>query len=329
MGKGSGGGNQTVTQVNIPSYAKPYYQVLMREAVRYVQRKANGKPKYDEAKYAEYTAKRVADLQSQTTDALNDIKHIDPFNTQMDYGVDTQKTSVTSLGTLISYTPAEIEDDRNFTQAKAQPYMTGYEIEVADKAVARINREFDRQAAERAAEAVAAGALGGTRFAVATQMANEERNIRIGELYANATKEGYVFAAEMYARDTDRDVGIDEANLQAKISAKQLNLSAIQTKAQIAGVVFDEGVTITEAKLKVADANVKAGDIKRQYNQQKLDQYYKDFVNQRDWHKQNLGFLAATMKSVPQGVNSDVVTTEGGNNFGTAIAGLATLMGGK
>jgi len=69
----------------------------------------------------------------------------------------------------------------------------------------------------------------------------------------------------------------------------------------------------------------KSGATRQALSQAAMEQAYKDFVNQRDYERQNVNWLTGIMAGVPVGAQSEVLQYEGAPNpYSTALGlGLA------
>lgn len=123
--------------------------------------------------------------------------------------------------------------------------------------------------------------------------------------------------ANLRAQDLQYDVGIKNA---------QIDVSRAGAMGQIGGQYAGLGQTVHG--LGAADANnmLKIGLMQDQQEQAKLDTAYNDFVNQRDYDRQNLAMMAGLIHGMPMPTNSDVSVYQNANPYSQMLgAGIGAM----
>jgi hypothetical protein len=162
-------------------------------------------------------------------------------------------------------------------------YMNPYMTNVADVAARELTRRSDMQRVANQAQATQAGAFGSSRADIVE--AERQRNLQqgLGDIYTQA--QARAFDTALKAAQTDR-------------------------KQQLAsGLGMAQTASAADA-LESSDLNrqLGIGGLQRGMDQAILDQGYNQFVQERDYPKQQLGFYSDILRGVPTG---SMTTTTG------------------
>ena len=162
-------------------------------------------------------------------------------------------------------------------------YMNPYMTNVADIAARELTRRSDMQRVANQAQATQARAFGGSRADIVE--AERQRNLQqgLGDIYTQA--QARAFDTALKASQTDR-------------------------KQQLAsGLGMAQTASAAEA-LEAADIGrqLGIGQLQRGMDQSVLDLGYNQFVQERDYPKQQLGFYSDILRGVPTG---SMTTTTG------------------
>ena len=162
-------------------------------------------------------------------------------------------------------------------------YMNPYMTNVADVAARELTRRSDMQRVANQAQATQARAFGGSRADIVE--AERQRNLQqgLGDIYTQA--QARAFDTALKAAQTDR-------------------------KQQLAsGLGMAQTASAADA-LEAADINrqLGIGGLQRGMDQAVLDLGYNQFVQERDYPKQQLGFYSDILRGVPTG---SMTTTTG------------------
>ena len=139
---------------------------------------------------------------------------------------------------------------------------------------------------------------------------------------------------------------VGQQNLQAKMQAQQmreqsrqfganLGLQGLQQAMAGAQTLGGLGSAQQEAQLRRLGAQGQVGAEQRAYQQQLLDQAYGDFLRQRDYPLEQLGYFSNLMRGVPVGLSSTQTAYQAPPSAVSQLAGagigalgLSRLMGG-
>jgi len=285
MGKGNKQA-QSSTQTNItelPEYARPYVDNLLKrtEAESLNQ-------------YQPFQGQRIA----QSGD-FQDI--VDSRNMVRDVANRGLPELDEAIGGM-----RDISRRGQFTGAVADQYMNPYMENVVGRQKDAAIRDFNRMGAARNAQAVNAGAFGGSRQGVADYLAQEGLQQQLGDIDAAGREAAFRDARAGF--DADRQVGMTGLGQLATMGGSR-------RAGDIQGAQLLEG--IGKAQLGEQQAG--------------LDMNYQDFLTQQNFNKDQLGFLSNILQGVPIAPNKEISNFQNYNPMqqalGAGIAGLGLYRG--
>ncbi len=316
MGKESSGGVQqqpvssTVTQSNLPEYARPYFEELMNRGSAESQRP-----------YEAYPGARLQNFAPNEQAAFGMVQDLAQQGTPGALTAAADRTQQ-AAGFQTDFTPSQFQGGIFNNQAAGQ-YMSPYIDQVLNRQQARTMQRFGEAQGGRDARAVNAGAFGGSRAGVVDEVARREMNMQLSDNEARALDQAYTQAGGLFQSDQARRLqaeGMGEtsrgAAAQFGLQNEQIGLQAGQQFMGIAGLG-------DQIALQRASALGVAGAQERSLGQQGLDIGYSDFINQRDYPRQNLQFQSSLLRGVPISAQSEVTNYQAPPNTGTQLAGLA------
>ena len=188
MGKGKSSPaptEQTVVQSNLPKYFQPYAEDLLKRG------QAESK-----AAYQPYQGQRMA---NEGQDILDSRTMVRQAAGQGIAGLpQAQAATMSGLGRALQGMGYQAGQ---FDSAAAQQYMSPYMQQVVDVQKQRAIQDFNQQNANRAAQAVQAGAFGGSRQAVAQAMAGQELSQQLADIQATGQQKAFEQAQGQFERD--------------------------------------------------------------------------------------------------------------------------------
>jgi hypothetical protein len=121
----------------------------------------------------------------------------------------------------------QYQQPERFTGAAVEQYMSPYMQSVVEQQQRQAQLEFERQGAARAAQAVQAGAFGGSRQAVQEALAEEALARQVGDIQARGAQTAFEQAAQQFGLDraarmeTEQRQAGEFARVQAGAAAEQ------------------------------------------------------------------------------------------------------------
>tara|TARA_R110000822_G_scaffold86011_5_gene200756 strand:- start:1310 stop:2377 length:1068 start_codon:yes stop_codon:yes gene_type:complete len=348
MGKGGAQATTQTVKQDVPDWAKPYYTDIL------------GKSKsLSEEAYSPYGAQRVA---GESADLGTSQQMVRGFAGQPIVGFGEAQGTLGGLGDLagllgqqqpgqFSATQGQefgFDPTRQFGGAEVQQYMDPYMQTVVGRQQDDAFQQFQRMQAGRDAQAVQAGAFGGSRQAVQQGMAEEALGRQLGDIQATGSQRAFEQAQMQFERD--RAASMTTEQRQAAEAARVQGID-VGEQARVQGATADEAMRQREFQLQnmgfSADmarevANLgeraRAGDIQAAQlleaqglgqmarDQAGLDVAYQDFLRQQQFPSQQLGTYSNILRGLPVGDAGTQTTTQPYNPLQQALgAGISAV----
>lgn len=286
---GGGGGDQTVTQNNVPKEVMPQYVGAVDKAWELQNRE-----------YTPYDGQRVAgfsDLQTQAQSGAANLTTPGQFQTATDLATQAGTNGV-STG---SFTDPGV----------AASYMNPYVDQVVGRQMREANRQFDTRQLDANTATISRGGLGGYRDQLSRSEAQRNQDMRLDDIMTQGYGAAYDNAGRMFTADAGRQLDADKASMGGALDASR-------TLTGIGGQQFDAQGRIINTQ------NTLGGQVQG-LDQRYLDTGYNDFLDQRNWDWGQL----ANFRNIVSGINTGQTTTTtqpSGNNMGQLVgAGLSGL----
>jgi hypothetical protein len=325
MGKGSSqptNTTQTVTQ-DVPSWARPYYTDIL------------GKSKaLTEQPYVPYPGQRLA---QDTGDLMGSQQIIRDVAGSPIAGFGQAAGTMSGLGGMslglgqqqpgqFSATQGQefgFDPTRQFTGDELARYMDPYMDTVVRRQQEDAFEQFRRMQAGRDAQAVTAGAFGGSRQAVQQGIAEEALGRQLGDIQATGQQRAFEQAQQQFERDRTAQMRREQEMADEAARVQGIDVSE---QARVQGATADEAMRQREFQLQsmgfTADMareiatlgeRARAGDIQAAQlleaqglgemarEQAGLDMAYQDFLRQQQFPQDQLGFYSGILRGLPVG----------------------------
>lgn len=302
----SGGGSQTSTgttySTNLPEYARPYWERLV------------GRTEAESTKpYQAYPEQRVAQFNPSQQRAASATMGVAPS------GYTNVGQVAQDYGQGPRYTPINVSAQKWTDPGVAQSYMDPYARDVTNIAIRDAQTRFDEQAAGARMQAARAGAYGGSRQAIVEAARQRDLDQNLGDMSLKGLQQAWQSGIGAFGADQARDLQAAGMNIGQAQYADQSAAQRAQALAALYGQQQQLG-------LQGAQAMMGVGNQEQAQAQRELDVGYQDFVNQRDYERQNLAFLNSIIRGMPAQPNQDVTQVNQTNPLsqaaGLGIAGL-------
>ena len=335
-GKGGGGGGGPTTQTsystNLPEYAKPYYEELLKQTGKQVYSTDPSGNVTGVKPYTQYGGEQIAGFTPQQLAVQEQVSGMQTptgFNQALGglnvgqytgYGAAGQ-----GLGQAFGYTPQAI-NAQMFSPAAAQYYQSPYQQNVTDIALREARRQGDIAKQQGALGAIGRGTFGGGRQALL--QAEGERNVQqnLGDIQARGSQASYENAQKQFLADQANRMQAQQLTQQGQQYAaglgKDVGLAGLQ-----AGIDTSKGLAATAASQQIADLErlkaqaASAGE--QQAMQQKInDLKYQVFQEQKNYQKNQLEYLSAILRGNAGALGSTQVQYSPAPSIGSQIGGL-------
>ena len=136
------------------------------------------------------------------------------------------------------YSGYDFDPSRQFGTDEANRYMSPYMNAVVEDQKSKAIRDFERQGAGRAAQAVQAGAFGGSRQAVQEALAEEALQDRLGSIGASGSQAAFEQSQQQFERDRaaqERQLGMqvgEFGRVQSGLASEQGRVDALRLQEQ-------------------------------------------------------------------------------------------------
>ena len=310
------GGLCTNTATELPSYSETVQGTTLPAFVA-----AGGKEIYEQARelaqseFPLFTGERVATygtdaegnplrLTEREREGLDLLANNTGYQTILD-------DATTMAGTL----GQGFEGMDAFDADTVNQYMDTFQTSI-DPALEQLERERDIRQRQNSADAIRAGAFGGSRLGVREAMTDAEIARAGSDLRRQAGRDALQFASQRYDADRASDRADFETDEASRLRATE-TLSALAPLSQ----------ALTEQQ---AGGLLTAGEAERQLDQQSLDLAYQDFLAQKQFPFEMLNFALGALQGIPY----ETLTRQqvSGNQFlqqpsiyGQTIGGLGSL----
>jgi hypothetical protein len=304
--------SSTVTQTNLPEYARPYFENLLNRTQ--AQSYQNYQP-YGAARVAGFTPEQTAVQQGYSN-----------LGSPSQFGQATQGMNIAGgmglgaagagLNQALAYNPASAQ---NFGSTQAQQYTNPYQQNVTNTALREaINKGMlDRNAGM--AGSIGRGTFGGARQALMQSEQNRGLNQQLGDIQMQGSQQGYQNAQTQFNADQARQ---QQAQQYAAGLGQQLFGTGLQGVQQAATGLGALGAQQQVSDISRLQAQQGAAAQKQALQQTQLDTAYQDFLRQRDYPQEQLGFYSNILRGLPVQLASTQQTYAAPPSIGSQIGGL-------
>lgn len=251
---------------------------------------------------------------------------------------------------------------RDFNSAAAQQYMSPYQQAVTDVAKRTAAQEGQLMQNQVAANAARNGAFGGSRFGLEQAKVYNDTGQRLSDIQVQGSQSAYDRAMQQFNTDQGRRLQADTTNAGSGLQALLANQAARNASYQFGGQNMMTAQQMAEQSRQFAnDAGLRGADLAARTGlsaasqlgdlgtreqtsalerlnalttagnqQQALDQRYADtayenFVNARDFDRNNLQFLSGLLRGNPVSTRQDTVVPQPSTASQLGGLGLAGL----
>lgn len=324
MGGSSGGGgtptSSTTNTSNLPEYARPYFERIMGRAEA-----ESNQP------YVAYPQQRIAGFTGDTNRASDITRNVANQGTPgVNAGMGMTQQAANAGFNAGNYQSNAIEQQA-FGQQQADQYMSPYMNNVIQRQKDAALRDYNEGRAGRDTQAINAGAFGGYRDAIQQGVAQRGLANRMNDIDASGRQQAYSNAQQQYNADRAASIGAQTTTEQQRLAGAQYGLAGanlgMQAGAQMGALnAQQQGLTLAQAQALNAQ-----GTAQQNLEQRGLDTAYQDFINQRDFAKNQIAYQSNILRGVP--VQPTTVQTQYSNPnpmsqyAGLGIAGLGLARG--
>lgn len=347
---GSGGGSQTSTSTstNLPTYAQPYYQELLKQSGKNVfttdkdgyvtgVKGAGELPQQKRVGMQELTKQGIAGIAGLETPGQF-AKATEGLTAGQGMGFNAAQQG---LGRAFDYNPQNVAamevGTQNFGQDAANFYMNPYQQNVTNMALREAQQQGDVQRQAGAMGAISRGTFGGARQAL--MQAEGDRNLMrtMGDIQAQGSQQAFQNAQQQFQADQARQLQAQQANQAAGLQADQLNqqgqqfsaglgkdigLAGLSTGVDSSRLLGALGIEQQNAELSRLQAKVAAGEKEQAQLQGETDTDYQNRMSALNYEKQQLQFYSDILRGNANALGSTTVQYAPAPSIASQAAGF-------
>lgn len=347
--KGGGSSTQTSYSTNLPEYAKPYYDELLKQTGRETFATDSLGRVVGVQAYQPYQGQRVAGFspaQLATQQETMNMRTPEGFGQGIAGLSAGQQGSLTAaqagLGQALGYQAGPLEQmgvrqAPVFDNGIASFYMSPYQQNVTDIALQEARLEADRQRSQSALGSISRGTFGGARNALAQATADTGNVANMAKIRAQGQQDAFLNAQQQFERDRTAGMATDRTNLESELDRRKLEQQAQQFQAGLGKDLFATGLSglsdtskgigalasaEQDAILSRLQAQSAVGNAQQQLAQDVLDKQYQEAMEQRDWGKRQLEFYSNILRGNAGALGTTQVQYSPAPDPTSQIAGL-------
>jgi hypothetical protein len=295
-GGGGGGGSQPQTSTtyssNIPEYAKPYVETMLGAAQKQIYTTDSSGQATGFKPYTPYSTNMndyVAGFSPMQQQAFSTVANL---QVPTQYEAATGLAGATGLGSMgLSGQMARTGADyaRMATDPRAtQAYMSPYMQNVVDYQKAQAARDYQIQNQARQAQAVGAGAFGGSRQAIVQSEADRALQSQLQGITATGAQQAFQNAQQQ-----------QQFGAQLGLQGQQGALQGLGQALQSAQTIGQLGTSTLGAETQIAGLQQQMGAQQQQLEQQKINQAIQNYATAQQYPYMQLGILNSLLRGLP------------------------------
>lgn len=309
MGGKGGGGSKTTTQLD--PMLKPYVKFALSEGQRqYENRAGNYKP---------YGGETVADFTPDTRDYFSGVRNLTAGTQGTAEAQDMASEAASAAMNRPGYTAGQFGVG-NLSQDQINAYMNPYTENVINTQLAGMQKRAGEQAAALRTRQASAGALGGSRGAVESVLADRESQQLMADTEAKLRAQGYDAATATALTQQERQLQAQRDAEAARQFEEEAGLARGEYGLTAASRIANLAAQERDMETQRLEALRGIGTQQQLMSQAELDDLYKRYIEERDWDKNELADLASIAYGAPAG---SVAQTSQSYNPWATLGGLA------
>jgi hypothetical protein len=303
---GGGGGTQTSYSTNLPEYAKPFYEELLKQTGKQVyQTDASGNVTGVQ-EYTPYTGERVAGFTPEQKAVQSEVAGMTTpggfgaagaglgMGTGLGFGA-----AGAGLGQAFGYNPMAISGG-TFDAPAASYYMSPYQSNVTDIAVREARKQADLAKTAGMSGAIGRGTFGGARQALMQSEQERGAQQNIANIRAQGQQDAYLNAQKMFESDQARRMKAAELGQQGQQFAagigKDIGLGGLQAGMEGAAKTGALAATEQVSNLERLKAQAASAGEKQALQQEINNLQYQQFQEQKNYQKAQLDYLSNILR---------------------------------
>ena len=333
-GGGGGGGSTTQTSysTNLPEYAKPYYEELLKQTGQQVYQTDTSGNVTGVKQYTPYTGERVAGFTPEQqavhtqTAALTQPGQFGAATSGLGAGATMGLgAGMAGLGQAFGYAPTTTSGGV-FTPGAASYYMNPYQQNVTDIALRQASLQGAKDKAAGALGAIGRGTFGGARQALMQSEQQRNLNQQLSDIQAQGSQQGYLNAQQQFQADQLRRLQAEQLNQQAAQYraglGKDIGLAGLTAGLQGSQALGALGATQQASDIERLKAQAASAGESQALQQEKLNQQYQTWQEQQNYQKAQLDYLSNILRGNAGALGSTQVAYSPAPSLASQLGGL-------
>ena len=204
---------------------------------------------------------------------------------------------------------------QQFGAAQAAQYMSPYQQAVTDVALRKAQEEATRQQSRDYLTSAGRGSAGGSRQAVMQAMRDRALADRSSDIQIKGSERGFLSAQQQFERD--RAAALRQGQLGA-----QYGMQGLTQAGQAGRGLAALGPAEQRAEFERISALERVGGVRQAQGQRAMDMQYQDFLRQRDYPKEQMGWYSGILRGLPQQMGSSELTYQRDPSLGQQVVGF-------
>lgn len=308
-GSKSGGGSTTSTQLD--PMLKPYVKFALEQGKQQFNERAGG--------YQPYQGRTVAGFTPDTQDYFGGVRNL-TAGTQGNAEAQSMASNAANATMARPEYGAGQFGVGNLTADQINAYQNPYTESVINTQLSGMQKRAGENAAALRTRQASAGALGGSRGAVESVLADRESQALMAETEAKLRAQGYDAATSTALAQQERQLQAQRDAESSRQFAESAGLERGQFGLTAAGRIADLAAQERDMETQRLEALRGIGTQQQLLSQAEMDDLYKRYIEERDWDKNELADYASIAYGAPAG--STAKTTQSMSPWST-LGGLA------
>jgi len=247
--------------------------------------------------YQTYGQERIAQFNPLQQQSFIGAGQLGPSSASLNAASGLQNYSQQAAGT--NYGPSNYGTNSFAQPGSAEAYMSPYMQNVVDIQKREAARQSAIQGTQQQAQAVGAGAFGGSRDAI--MRAERERNLgqQMGDIQAQGSQAAYQQAQQQFNAEQQARLNANQLNEQSRQYGAGLSLQGLQAGMQGMSNLGAVGQNIYGQQANALGIQNAFGGQQQQQTQNVLSQQYQDFLNQQNNPYKQLNFMSDIIRGTP------------------------------
>ena len=329
---GGGGGTQTSYSTNLPEYAKPFYEELLKQTGKQVYQTDSAGNVTGVQEYKPYTGERVADFTPEQKAVQAEVAGMTTpggfgtaasglgMGTGLGFGA-----AGAGLGQAFGYSPTAISGG-TFNPSAAAYYSSPYQTGVTDVAVREAEKQRDLARTGRMTGALGRGTFGGARQTLADVEAERGAAQGISDIRTRGQQEAFMNAQQQFERDQARRMQAAQLGQQAQQYqaglGKDIGVAGLTAGLQGSQALGALGAQQQSSDIERLKAQAASAGESQAMQQERLNQQYQQFMDQQNYQKAQLDYLSNILRGNAGALGSTQVAYAPAPSMASQLGGL-------